>query len=387
MATPVLDLSRSFSRLGHGAATGIDRVERAYLEEIIRRGGWGLIRTPRGFLLFEPDRLERLPEYLDRSDLDGADQASTIRAIASSRSSNLSIRKIMWRMPNGLAYINVGHTNLNPQTMRAMMEMPDHSKVVMIHDTIPIDHPEFQTETSRAKFVERLTTVINFANHIIVPSDAVRESVEGRMIGTGHRVPVTVSPLGVDLGSTPLDYIKSERPYFVILGTIEPRKNHKLLLEIWDRMNRKMDESRIPELRIIGARGWGNKEVFEILDNSPMMGRTVFELGPLSDREMKRHLAGATALLFPSLAEGYGFPPFEAATFGVPSICAPLRPTEIHLGDMAIYADTDDMYQWFQAIRELASEDLAEQTKRSAALRAFRLPTWERHFERVFNLL
>jgi glycosyltransferase involved in cell wall biosynthesis len=386
LATPVLDLSRSFSRLGRGAATGIDRVERAYLEETAKRNGWGIIRTPRGFLLFEPDRLARLPEYLDRTDLDGADQASTIRAVASSRSSNLSIRKIMWRMPNGLAYINVGHTNLNPQTMRAMMEMPDHSKVVMIHDTIPIDHPTFQTEASRAKFVERLTTVINFANHIVVPSDEVRENVEKRMVGTGHRVPVTVSPLGVDIGSTPIDYEKSDKPYFVIVGTIEPRKNHKLLLEIWERMNRKMDEDQIPELRIIGARGWGNSEVFDILDHSPMMGRTVRELGPLSDREMKRHLAGATALLFPSLAEGYGLPPFEAATFGVPSICAPLRPTEIHLGDMAIYADTDDMYQWFQAIRDLASEDLAEQTRRISALRAFQLPTWEKHFERVFSL-
>ncbi|MDD9978574.1 MAG: hypothetical protein OXQ30_12695, partial [Boseongicola sp.] len=143
MATPVLDLSRSFSRLGRSAPSGIDRVERAYLEEVIRQNGWAIIRTPRGFLMFEPDRLARLPDYLDRTDLDGADMASTIRAIASSRASSLSIRKIMWRMPNGLAYMNVGHTNLNPQTMRAMMEMPDHSKIVMIHDTIPVDHPTF----------------------------------------------------------------------------------------------------------------------------------------------------------------------------------------------------------------------------------------------------
>ena len=59
---------------------------------------------------------------------------------------------------------------------------------------------------------------------------------------------------------------------------------------------------------------------------------------------------------------------------------------EIYLGDMAVYADIDDMYQWFRAIRELASEDLAEQTSRHAALRAFRLPTWEKHFDRVFEL-
>ena len=387
MATPVLDLSRSFSRLGRGAPTGIDRVERAYLEEVIRRDGWGIIRTPRGFLMFEPDRVARLPGYFDREDLDGADQASTIRAVASSRSSSLSIRKIMWRMPNGLAYMNVGHTNLNAKTMRAIMEMPDHSKVVMIHDTIPLDHPEYQTEASRAKFIERLTAVINYANRIVVPSDVVRENIEQRMVGTGHRVPVVVAPIGIDFGPPPVDIERSEKPYFVALGTIEPRKNHALLLDIWERMSRKMEEDRIPELRIIGARGWRNEEVFNRLDNASFMGRTVFELGPLSDKEMKRQLAGATGLLFPSFVEGYGLPPFEAASFGVQTIASPLRTTEIHLGDMAIYADPTDMYQWFTAIRELASEDLAEQSRRHAALRAYRLPSWEKHFDLVFSLI
>ncbi len=387
MVTPVIDLSRSFSRLGRGASTGIDRVERAYMEEVGRRDGWAIIRTPRGFLMFEPDRLRRLPEYLDRTDLDGADLASTIRAIASSRASSLSIRKIMWRMPNGLAYINVGHTNLNPQTMRAMMEMPDHRKVVMIHDTIPIDHPEFQTETARAKFIERLTTTINFANHIIVPSDDVAENVEKRMVGTGHRVPVMVAPLGIDIGGMPLNVERSEKPYFVAVGTIEPRKNHKLLLDIWERMHTKMDESRIPELRIIGARGWGNEEVFDRLDNSPYIGRTIFELGSLPDAEMKAQLAGATALLFPSFVEGFGLPPFEATMLGTPTITSPLRSVEIYLGDNAIYADPGDMYQWFQAIRELASEDLAEQTRRRADLRGYRLPSWEKHFELVFGII
>ncbi len=387
MVTPVIDLSRSFSRLARGAPTGIDRVERAYLEEVARREGWAIIRTPRGFLMFEPDRLARLPEYFDRSDLDGADLASTIRAVASSRASSLSIRKIMWRMPNGLAYINVGHTNLNPQTMRAMMEMPDHRKIVMIHDTIPIDHPEFQTETARAKFIERLTTAINFAHHIIVPSEEVAENIKKRMVGTGHRVPVMVAPLGIDIGGMPLNVERSDKPYFVAVGTIERRKNHSLLLDIWERMHQKMDEARIPELRIIGARGWRNDEVFDRLDNSPYMGRTIFELGPLPDAEMKAHLAGATALLFPSHVEGFGLPPFEATSLGTPTITSPLRSVEIYLGDNAIYADPGDMYQWFQAIRELASEDLAEHSRRRVDLRAYRLPTWEKHFDLVFGII
>ncbi len=387
MATPVLDLSRTFSRLGHPVQTGIDRVERAYLDEVIRQEGWVIIRTIRGFLMFEPDRAARLPEYFARTDLDGADMASTIRAIASSRASSLSIRKIMWRMPNGLAYINVGHTNLNPQTFRAMMEMPDHTKIVMIHDTIPIDHPEFQTDVARSKFVERLTATINFANHIVVPSDDVKEKLEQRMVGTGHRVPILVAPLGIDLGDPPDTVEKSDKPYFVVLGTIEPRKNHAFLLDIWERMHQKMDASKVPELRIIGARGWKNEALFDRLDNSPLMGKTVFELGPLPDKEMKRHLAGATGLLFPSLAEGFGLPPYEAASLGVPTITTPLPSIEAHLGDMAVYAKAGDMYQWFRAIRDLASEDPAEQTRRRSELRAYRIPTWYRHFARVFDLI
>ena len=387
MATPVLDLSRTFARLGSPAQNGIDRVERAYLREVIEQEGWGIIKTIRGFLMFEPDRLKRLPEYFDRKDLDGADQQSTIRAIASSRSSDISIRKIMWRMPNGLAYINVGQTNLNPQTMRAMMEMPDHSKIVMVHDTIPVDHPELIGEVARAKYVERLTTTINFANHIIAPSDDVAERIQRRMMGTGHRVPILVAPLGVDEVEPPEVKFPSAKPYFVALGTIEPRKNHAFLLDIWERMHSKMDEAKIPELRIIGARGPKNEELFRRLDSSPYIGRTIFELGPLPDDEMRLEMAGATGLLFPSYAEGYGLPAFEAVSLGLPVISTPLDPIETYLGDTIMYAPENDMYQWFRAIRELASEGYAEHAARRRKLREFRLPTWFKHFARVFDLI
>ena len=170
MATPVLDLSRSFSRLGKPPTSGIDRVERAYLNEVIRRDGWGVIHTPRGYLVYEPDKLARLPDYLDRVGSDGADLAGTLRALASQKAQTLSVRKFMWRMPKGLAYVNVGHMNLNAPTMRAIAEMPDHRKIVMIHDTFPLDYPEHHREVERAKFGELLSVTIDFAHHIIASS-------------------------------------------------------------------------------------------------------------------------------------------------------------------------------------------------------------------------
>ncbi len=93
-------------------------------------------------------------------------------------------------------------------------------------------------------------------------------------LGIARRAPVTVAPIGTTLAapaSAPPD-LDLSRPYFVALGTIEPRKNHALLLDAWDLLAQRLPASAVPRLFIFGRRGWCNEAVFARLDALPAGG-------------------------------------------------------------------------------------------------------------------
>jgi glycosyltransferase involved in cell wall biosynthesis len=156
---------------------------------------------------------------------------------------------------------------------------------------------------------------------------------------------------------------------FVILGTIEPRKNHRLLLDIWP---------DIPaHLHIIGQRGWQNEAVFHTLDTHPMIGKTVFEHPRLSDQALAARMARARALLFPSFAEGYGYPLIEALQMGLPVICADLPCFREISGNLPTYLAPDDPQAWKAAIVA------ATATAREKMPQNVSFPTWDQHFAKL----
>src|SRR5580698_988440 len=96
-------------------------------------------------------------------------------------------------------------------------------------------------------------------------------------------------------------------PYFVILGTIEPRKNHWLLLQVWRRLVERLGD-RTPRLVVIGQRGWECENAVDMLERCEELRGVVTELPACPDVELTSYLRHARALLFPSFAEGYGMP-------------------------------------------------------------------------------
>jgi glycosyltransferase involved in cell wall biosynthesis len=171
-------------------------------------------------------------------------------------------------------------------------------------------------------------------------------------------------------------------PAFVILGTIEGRKNHALLLSMWRRMLDERSAAQVPRLVIVGRRGWQADEVFARLDRREF-GDRVAEVGSLDDRRLAEALVGARVLLFPSFAEGYGIPLTEALAAGVPVIASDL-PVFREIGQGAPeLLPPDDAAAWSVAIAEYARPDSARRHEQLNRLAAFRVPDWHGHFFRV----
>jgi glycosyltransferase involved in cell wall biosynthesis len=96
-------------------------------------------------------------------------------------------------------------------------------------------------------------------------------------------------------------------------------------------------------------------------------------------------LRASRALLFPSIAEGYGLPAVEAASIGLPVLATPLPVFREILEDYPVYLPGADVYPWVRAINALAEKQQDTDARRTGQIR--RLPTWADHFNNVLSLI
>ncbi len=397
----LLDLTRLISRAGR-VATGVDRVELAYLNCLIQRPEplFAVVRTTLGFVLLDhtgvksvqkrlsgqvdwglPDRLSRLA----RSKSPEVRRAeSDLRRYALDRCLPRGLFKMLARhLPKGSAYLNVGHSNLTDRMFQAAKHGLSGQSSVMIHDVIPLEFPQFQRTGTPEKFRQMLKRVRAQADLVIYNTSDTRDRAERFMAQWGPPPNGIVAHLGVNVPETapealPAGVIPSG-PYFVTLGTIEPRKGHDMLLDIWDEFPA---DAAVPGLLICGSRGWNNDSVFARLDVLPK-GGPVRELHGLGDSTVAALLKGSNGLLCPSHTEGFGLPAAEAAALGVPVVCSDLPAFREVLGDYAVYAAETDRYQWRNRIQSLIKgRGERENADRGAE---FVAPTWADHFNTVLK--
>ena len=284
----------------------------------------------------------------------------------------------------GRLYLNVGHTALQDEGYLAWTRSADVRPVYMIHDLIPITHPEFCRAGEAQRHVGRVRNMLASAVGIIGNSRATLDSLARFAADEAVALPATIAALlGTDLRWARLGPgVQPERPTFIMLGTIEGRKNHLLLLNIWAGLVREFGPNA-PRLLIIGQRGWECEDVFDMLDRSEVLRDAVTEVSRCSDAEVQRHLRGARALLFPTLVEGYGLPLIEALASGTPVIASDL-PVFHEIGqEIPDFINSLDEAAWRAAILSYASVPSIAREAQVERLAAFSPPTWNAHFTRV----
>lgn len=388
----VFDLSRLLSRAYFTTPTGIDRVEYAYAVELLNRvperlrfsavhpagGYYGRlpIGAVRQFLAFTQAR------WQTRGDVVADVRAQAIRHL-------FALRPRAVPVPLGpRVYLQASPHHLEDTPLvRDILRTERARMVALVHDVIPLTHPEFARPNGAAEHARRIRSIDTFADGIIANSQSTLDALATHLTPRRNRI-LRVAHLGCEWGDDPVlpQGRAGERPYFLCISTIEPRKNHLLLLNIWRRMVERMGEGA-PQLILIGRRGWENENIIDILERSTLLRGHVIEHADLDDRRLGRLMAGARAVLLPSFAEGYGMPVAEALAAGVPVIASDIPALREVGGDVPEYLDPLDGLGWLDMILAYASDDSPRRAAQYDRMLGWSPVGWGEHIETVLQVV
>lgn len=394
MTAVILDISRLISRVRHNTPSGVDRVEMAYARGLLQRYGDGLAFAavhPTG--LYGRLRRAQAIAYLDElerrwtQEADAPDQRPHQRSLLSVLPQMAALWPHRPPAPSGPVspvYVQVSPHHLTRQTLvRRILRRERARFLCMVHDLIPIEFPEYARPSGAALHRRRMETVVACADAVIVNSAATGRSLHPWIERSGRAIATHVALLGTEvLPAAAASSTSAERPTFVCLGTIEPRKNHLLLLHLWRHMAETMPARDVPRLVIVGRRGWENEQVVDMLERCPALKGHVEEINGCSDKRMASLLASARALLMPSFAEGFGMPVAEALSLGVPAICSDLAALREVGGNTPDYLDPLDGPGWQAMILDHARSGPAHAAQK-ARLGQWHKPLWTEHMDIV----
>ncbi len=387
----VLDLSRLLSRVLHSTPTGVDRVEMAYARGLIQAVPERLhFSALHSYGVYGRLDAKAVLRFLDKTEAAWRDVGhaaglgtwiDAVRSVATLQPRPVPRRKGVPRI-----YVQASPHHLDSaRRTGAILRREDARFVCLVHDLIPIEFPEYARPGGAALHRKRIETIVRHADGIITNSSATQAALAPFVAASGRSLLVRVAHLGVTTEPASPAVATGERPYFICIGTIEPRKNHLLLLNIWRRMAETTSADRIPRLLLVGRRGWENEQVVDMLDRCPSLRGHVEEHGRLPDRDVRNLLAGARALLMPSFAEGYGMPVTEALALGTPVICSDLPALHEAGGAAARYLDPLDGVGWQAAIREAADRPVSARPGWPGPNQA--LPSWPEHIAILIDLV
>lgn len=281
----------------------------------------------------------------------------------------------------GASLLHVSHTNLHRPAAFNWLERQKRNGVFYVHDLIPLTHPEFVRPNEPMRHLQRMETILRHAGLVLCNSQATARSFRAFAEERGKPTPpIEVLAPGVEASfRRPNAAVHAtRRPYFLVVGTIEPRKNHILLLQTWRAMVDAHGDD-VPRLVIAGKRGWENAQVFATLDRCPQLRNAVIEAPNLGDTALAELMAGAAALLSPTFVEGYGMPVAEARAMGTTIIASDIASHREVAGDNALYLDPLDGRGWREAIEAHARYERRQ--------RPHIVQHWDGHFGTLDGLL
>jgi glycosyltransferase involved in cell wall biosynthesis len=258
--------------------------------------------------------------------------------------------------------------------------------VFTVHDLAFLTHPATHLPSNRAFLRLMMPRFVRAATVVIADSEATRRDLLRYYRVAPHKVRAV--PLGVEPAFRPADAqaaraLVAERyalavPYLLFVGTLEPRKNLRGLLDAFRQLiSRHTGEGDVPALAIAGARGWWYRDLYRAARELGLGERVRF-LGRVSDADLPALYSAAAAFVYPSLYEGFGLPPLEALACGTPVVCSDRSSLPEVVGDAGLLVDPTRPGALAAALERILHDAALRQELRGRGLERAARYTWAR---------
>jgi len=235
--------------------------------------------------------------------------------------------------------------------------------VVCLYDILPLIYPAAFPPALTQRFEAWLSAIVLRSDGVIADSRAAAESLRDYLLARDIAAPglsLGWWRLGADFSSDLRGDASGEArklaggaPYFLAVGTVEPRKGYPVILEALENLWAAGSDARFV---IVGGRGWGMSAFERRLRAHPEFDRRLFWLGKASDADLALLYRNARALVLASVAEGFGLPIVEAANYGTPVIASDIPVFREVAGDSALYFPLLDSGGLAERMKEALAE-------------------------------
>ena len=266
----------------------------------------------------------------------------------------------------------------------------DHkAKIVFtIYDVAPMVYPEFTTEENRVICFDGLFNASLYADHCIAISEYTKKSFlhhfphypENRMtvVHLGTRESLN-SNMDANLKIKVLKKFDIAGEFWLGVGTIEPRKNYRLLIEAYSELK---DQKR--PLVIAGGKGWLESDLDQRIKQSGIKDRVKF-LGYVTDEELSVLYRSCFAFIYPSFYEGFGLPVLEAMSCGAAVITSNTSSLPEVGGNAVLYIDPQSKENLIEKMELLMDHPLLIQELRIKSKERSKIFSWDKAAERVLK--
>lgn len=263
--------------------------------------------------------------------------------------------------------------------------------ITFVHDIIAITHPQYASDLNLLYFPNYIAANIKYADALITSTEYTAKQIK-KLI---HQLKepekeIYVVPLGTDFVD---DYNESEVPkevkkvvkkgkYCLTVGTIEPRKNHQIILDMFEKFQEE-------EINIIfaGRIGWKMDEFMEKLYAHPFYEKRIFHFSGLNDDSIRYLYKEAYLVIFPTIIEGFGIPAIEALQFGTPLLASDIPIMHEVAGEYADYFSLEDHGTELREKVEYYSKNPDAYLKKREKLKEYHSMTWDDCGEKLLDIL